>query len=161
MFQRIRRSFRRKKASYCINCGHVSKECYHQEYENVDFSQNSQTNRDHHDSVNLNAPNDIPNNLRGPKTASDQLKWLDLDYRMVLRNNVRNCSDVQRELQYQQLHFNGQRRPQSSIIYSNEYVELPIVSASANQRQLHQQQNVPQPYGYIDIQVKIITVLLR
>ena len=57
MFQRLRRSFRRKKASYCINCGHVSKDCYHQEYENVFFG--------------------------GPENGTqraDELKWLDLDY---------------------------------------------------------------------------------
>ena len=57
MFQRLRRSFRRKKASYCINCGHVSKECYHQEYENVYFGGSE----------------------NGTQRA-DELKWLDLDY---------------------------------------------------------------------------------
>ena len=53
MFSRIRRSFRRKKESYCINCGHVTKSCYHSKdvYENVEFN-----NKD------------------------DFLKWLDLDY---------------------------------------------------------------------------------
>ncbi len=29
VFSRIRRSFRRKRETYCINCGHVSKSCYH------------------------------------------------------------------------------------------------------------------------------------
>jgi hypothetical protein len=29
VFSRIRRSFRRKRESYCINCGHVTKSCYH------------------------------------------------------------------------------------------------------------------------------------
>ena len=29
VFNRIRRSFRRKRESYCINCGHVTKNCYH------------------------------------------------------------------------------------------------------------------------------------
>ena len=57
MFQRLRRSFRRKKASYCINCGHVSKDCYHQEYENVFFGGSE----------------------NGTQRA-DELKWLDLDY---------------------------------------------------------------------------------
>ena len=57
MFQRLRRSFRRKKASYCINCGHVAKECYHQEYENVFFGGSD----------------------NGTQKA-DELKWLDLDY---------------------------------------------------------------------------------
>ena len=56
MLQRLRRSFRRKKASYCINCGHVSKECYHQEYENLVFVSGSGTQK------------------------ADDLKWLDLDY---------------------------------------------------------------------------------
>ena len=52
VFSRIRRSFRRKKESYCINCGHVTKNCYHSKdiYENVEFN-----NKD------------------------DLLKWLDLD----------------------------------------------------------------------------------
>ena len=58
MFQRLRRSFRRKKASYCINCGHVSKECYHQEYENLCYSSGGQ----------------------GGTQTADDLKWLDLDY---------------------------------------------------------------------------------
>ena len=58
MFQRLRRSFRRKKASYCINCGHVSKECYHQEYENLSY----------------------PSGGQGGTQTADDLKWLDLDY---------------------------------------------------------------------------------
>ena len=59
MFQRIRRSFRKKKASVCINCGHSNRECYHKEYENIkDFEQNK----------------------------ADQLKWLDLDFQNA--NNV-------------------------------------------------------------------------
>ena len=59
MFQRIRRSFRKKKASVCINCGHSNRECYHKEYENIkDFEQ----------------------------TKADQLKWLDLDFQNA--NNV-------------------------------------------------------------------------
>ena len=51
---RIRRSFRRKKESYCISCGHVTKSCPHsretEDYENVEYC-----NKD------------------------DILKWLDLD----------------------------------------------------------------------------------
>ena len=59
MFQRIRRSFRKKKASVCINCGHANRECYHKEYENIkDLAQ----------------------------TKADQLKWLDLDFQNA--NNV-------------------------------------------------------------------------
>ena len=53
MFQRIRRSFRRKKASHCINCGHVNAQCYHKEYENIKDLEQSK---------------------------ADHLKWLDLDY---------------------------------------------------------------------------------
>ena len=54
MLGKIRRSFRRKKESYCINCGHVTNRCSHNRdvYENVEFGQ------DHKDDV---------------------LKWLDLD----------------------------------------------------------------------------------
>ena len=60
VFSRIRRSFRRKKESYCINCGHVTKSCYHSKdvYENVEFN-----NKD------------------------DFLKWLDLDYSHGGTNN--------------------------------------------------------------------------
>ncbi len=29
MFQKLRRSMRRKKASYCINCGHWERDCFH------------------------------------------------------------------------------------------------------------------------------------
>ena len=68
MFQRLRRSFRRKKASYCINCGHVSKECYHQEYENVFFGGSD----------------------NGTQRA-DELKWLDLDYLQQQRQQPQKC----------------------------------------------------------------------
>ena len=67
MFQRLRRSFRRKKASYCINCGHVSKECYHQEYENVFFGGSE----------------------NGTQRA-DELKWLDLDYAKMYQQKSNN-----------------------------------------------------------------------
>ena len=61
VFSRIRRSFRRKKESYCINCGHVTKNCYHSKdiYENVEFN-----NKD------------------------DLLKWLDLDLSHGINNNA-------------------------------------------------------------------------
>ena len=71
MFQRLRRSFRRKKASYCINCGHVSKECYHQEYENVFFGGSD----------------------NGTQRA-DELKWLDLDYVKNQPDNQRIYNDI-------------------------------------------------------------------
>ncbi len=32
MLQRLRRSMRRKKASYCVNCGHLERECYHGDF---------------------------------------------------------------------------------------------------------------------------------
>ncbi len=100
MLQRIRRSFRKKKASYCINCGHVSRECYHKEYENVDFRETQQASD-------------------APKT--DDLKWLDLDYRYnVVHHNAVNR--VQRQLLQDELH---QQRPKS-LVYTNDYVQVSM-----------------------------------
>jgi hypothetical protein len=125
MFQRIRRSFRRKKASYCINCGHVSRECYHQEYENVDFKETQQPNT--FDSKETQQANMFDSketqqaNNEGSKT--DDLKWLDLDYRFnVLHHNAVNR--VQRQLYQDELRV---PRPHS-FVYSNDYVELPTYS---------------------------------
>jgi hypothetical protein len=106
MLQRIRRSFRKKKASYCINCGHVSRECYHQEYENVDFSETQQASA----------------------AKADDLKWLDLDYRFtVLQHNAVNR--VQRQLMED---APRSARPRS-LVYSNDYVELPTYSIPYDQ----------------------------
>ena len=127
MLQRIRRSFRRKKASYCINCGHVSKDCYHKEYENVDFRQEQQLNDN--DCVDIDS--------RVPKT--DDLKWLDLDLDSrlsVLHHNSVNRAHhnafnrVQRQLMQDEL-----RRPQS-LVYSNEYVEMPTYSLPYDNNQV-------------------------
>ena len=70
MFQRIRRSFRKKKASVCINCGHVNAQCYHKEYENIKDLEQSK---------------------------ADHLKWLDLDFQdntsvAVAPNNLKLLS---------------------------------------------------------------------
>ena len=65
VFGRIRRSFRRKKESYCISCGSVSRSCQHDRngasdnYENVEFVNNKE----------------------------DLLKWLDLDLSHGINNN--------------------------------------------------------------------------
>ena len=62
-FKKLRNSFRRRKESYCISCGHVTRSCCHHEaaagaeaapYENVEFGGNKET-------------------------KEDLLKWLDLD----------------------------------------------------------------------------------
>ena len=101
MFQRIRRSFRKKKASVCINCGHANRECYHKEYENIkDLAQNK----------------------------ADQLKWLDLDFQNansvpVLPNNLNTSSSI--SVQHRQRLSNGvQQRPHS---VHNEYSNLQTV----------------------------------
>ena len=99
MFQRIRRSFRKKKASVCINCGHANRECYHKEYENIkDLAQNK----------------------------ADQLKWLDLDFQNansvpVVPNNLNNTSISIRDRQ--RLNGSVQQRPHS---VHNEYSNLPV-----------------------------------
>ena len=60
VLKKLRNSFRRKKESYCISCGHVTRNCCHHAdvYENVEFN--------HKD---------------------DLLKWLDLD--LSHNNNLR------------------------------------------------------------------------
>ena len=72
MLTKLRRSFRRKRASYCVNCGHVEKACYHQEYENVEFHAAATPS-----SVggSLNNQN---NNQGGGTMVAHDLKWLDL-----------------------------------------------------------------------------------
>ena len=130
MFQRLRRSFRRKKASYCINCGHVSKECYHQEYENVYFGGSD----------------------NGTQRA-DELKWLDLDYAKqqqeqqqsmcdgvhhcksvmgenveVLNNNSKNTY-IRRDNQYLKINSITQHRNSTHIPIYNNYVPFPTTTA--------------------------------
>ena len=60
VLKKLRNSFRRKKESYCISCGHVTRNCCHHSdvYENVEFNQ-----------------------------KDDLLKWLDLD--LSHNNNLR------------------------------------------------------------------------
>ena len=67
VFSRIRRSFRRKRESYCINCGHVTKACYHNKdvYENVEFGNNGK---------------DATAAKEEMMSKEELLKWLDLDY---------------------------------------------------------------------------------
>ena len=67
MLTKLRRSFRRKKASYCVNCGHVERACYHQEYENVDF----------HNNTTLNNQVVSSQNSAGTMVASE-MRWLDI-----------------------------------------------------------------------------------
>lgn len=85
MLQRIRRSFRRKKASYCVNCGHVSKDCYHKEYENVEF--NHQANRaslhDDDDDEESDAIRDDDDAV-APKT--NDIQWLTRPHATVYTN---------------------------------------------------------------------------
>ena len=131
MFQRIRRSFRKKKASYCINCGHVSRECYHQEYENVDFKETHQPNdfKETHQPNNFDCGETQQANNDVSKT--DDLKWLDLDYRFnVLHHNAVNR--VQRQLYQDELRV---PRPHS-FVYSNDYVELPTYSLPYDSQQV-------------------------
>ena len=74
VFGRIRRSFRRKKESYCISCGAVTKSCQHSaisrsdNYENVEFVNNKE----------------------------DLLKWLDLDLSHGINNNSAAALKLQR-----------------------------------------------------------------
>jgi hypothetical protein len=137
MFQRLRRSFRRKKASYCINCGHVSKECYHQEYENVSFGGSD----------------------NGTQRA-DELKWLDLDfvkqqqqqqhricndehiYSDVMRENVEVLNNnskntyIRRENQYLKLNNLTQHRNSTHIPIYNNYVPFPTPNVAKRSKEV-------------------------
>ena len=68
MLQRLRRSMRRKKASYCVNCGHSQRECYHAEYAEPGFSNNNSI------SGSNNQFNSLPNrrSVRAYREASIQ-----------------------------------------------------------------------------------------
>ena len=94
MIQRFRRSFRKKKASVCINCDHTTKECYHKEYENIkEFAPLNNTK------------------------INDNLKWLDLDQNVP--NNLRKSARPRN----QHLNHLQSQRPRSAIYndYSNVY----------------------------------------
>ena len=84
MLTKLRRSFRRKKASYCVNCGHVERACYHQEYENVEFQNGSSGSAspnplssvlvdDNHQVYTLNNRRDLNN---GGTMVASELRWL-------------------------------------------------------------------------------------
>ncbi len=100
MIQRIRRSFRKKKASVCINCGHANRDCYHKEYENIENFE---------------------------KAKADQLKWLDLDNLHLLQKQQQQQlqkppNNIYLSRQRQLNNVLGQR-PHS--VY-NEYTNLPF-----------------------------------
>ena len=134
MFQRLRRSFRRKKASYCINCGHVSKECYHQEYENTLFGGSE----------------------NGTQRA-DELKWLDLDF-VKQQRHERICNGHDKEetwsqdmellnnnakntfLRREQRHIKNNNisyRNSTHIPIYNNYVPFPTPTAKRSNKVRH------------------------
>ena len=107
MIQRFRRSFRKKKASVCINCQHSSKNCVHaQEYENIHFSNNKNQN------------NSQQKSIQDKEKADELLKWLDLDSKVpnqTLPNNIL----LSRNRQRQQLDSLQQRPHSVYNDYSN------------------------------------------
>ena len=116
MIQRFRRSFRKKKASVCINCQHSSKNCVHaQEYENIHFSNNKNQN------------NSQQKSIQDKEKADELLKWLDLDSKVpnqTLPNNVL----LSRNRQRQQLD-SLQQRPHS--VY-NDYSNMVFGQKNTN-----------------------------
>ena len=76
VFGRIRRSFRRKKESYCISCGAVTKSCQHS---------GSQFERGRGGEVAGEKNN--YENLEFVNNKEDLLKWLDLDLSHGINNN--------------------------------------------------------------------------
>ena len=70
MLTKLRRSFRRKKASYCVNCGPVERACYHQEYENIDFHNNS--------TATLNNQVSAPGQSSAGTMVASELRWMDV-----------------------------------------------------------------------------------
>ena len=116
MIQRFRRSFRKKKASVCINCQHSSKNCVHaQEYENIHFSNNKNQN------------NSQQKSIQDKEKADELLKWLDLDSKVpnqTLPNNIL----LSRNRQRQQLD-SLQQRPHS--VY-NDYSNMVFGQKNTN-----------------------------
>ena len=110
MIQRFRRSFRKKKASVCINCQHSSKNCYHaQEYENIKFKDQKVQEKEKQDEL---------------------LKWLDLDSKP--NNAVPNNILLSRQRQLNSL----QQRPHSVYNdYSNLVFQNGVSSPTPNNRQ--------------------------
>ena len=119
MIQRFRRSFRKKKATVCINCQHSTKNCVHaQEYENINFSNNK------------NNQGGIQKGSQEDKEKADELlKWLDLDSRpnnQTVPNNILLSRNRQRGHQLDSL---NQQRPHS--VY-NEYSNMVFGPKNTN-----------------------------
>ena len=114
MIQRFRRSFRKKKASVCINCQHSAKNCYHaQEYENISFKNGQKA-------------------VQEKEKAEELLKWLDLDSKA---NNaaIPNNKILSRQRQLNSL----QQRPHSVYNeYSNLVFQNGVSTTDSNNRQL-------------------------
>ena len=99
VFGRIRRSFRRKKESYCISCGAVTKSCQHSgnQFERGrgvgDVGSSEKNNYENLDFVN---------------NKEDLLKWLDLD----LSHGINNNSAAALRLRYKVTNHACQRLPE-------------------------------------------------
>ena len=79
VFGRIRRSFRRKKESYCISCGAVTKSCQHS---------GSQFERGRGGAAGeVGGEKNNYENLEFVNNKEDLLKWLDLDLSHGINNN--------------------------------------------------------------------------
>lgn len=124
MFQRLRRSFRRKKATYCINCGHVEKGCYHKEYENMIFEPGTQ--------------------------RADELKWLDLDYRSqpgaLLVNNGGAADDYDVDDDVDNMLYSGLQQKQQNLPRLEDYQNLSMSGWTYhvhNHQNHHSQQQAP------------------
>ena len=74
VFGRIRRSFRRKKESYCISCGAVTKSCQHSDNRNFERARDIERSNQYE-------------NLEFVNNKEDLLKWLDLDLSHGINNN--------------------------------------------------------------------------
>ena len=120
MIQRFRRSFRKKKATVCINCQHSTKNCVHaQEYENINFSNNKN-----------NQGGTQKGSQEDKEKADELLKWLDLDSRpnnQTVPNNILLSRNRQRGHQLDSL---NQQRPHS--VY-NEYSNMVFGPKNTNQ----------------------------
>ena len=79
VFGRIRRSFRRKKESYCISCGAVTKSCQHS-------GNQFERGRGGGEVGGFGEKNNYEN-LEFVNNKEDLLKWLDLDLSHGINNN--------------------------------------------------------------------------
>lgn len=92
MLQRIRRSFRRKKASVCINCGHADRQCYHKEYENINIL---------------------------AQAKADHLKWLDLDLEAPPKLNNSRQRPANSHLEQQRPH--SAYNDYSNVVFNQDH----------------------------------------